>query len=175
MTEILNEKWLKGVAITTTVLAVLTSIGSSRAGYYTAKAQLLTAAEGSKWAYYQAKSIKQTLSETQRNAFEVEALGATTPEQKELLDKQLAQYNANITRYEQEKNAVKQEAENVGKENVLVNRRGNFFSLSVVFFQIGIMLSSVGALLKRKEMWAIGLIFGAIAAVILANGFLLFF
>jgi hypothetical protein len=47
--------------------------------------------------------------------------------------------------------------------------------MSVVFLQIGIMLSSVSALLKRKEMWALGLFFGCIGLVYLANGFLLFF
>ncbi len=175
MAEILPEKWMKGVAITTTVLAVLTSIASSRAGYSVAKAQLLTALEGSKWAYYQAKSIKQNLAETQQNAFEVGILGATTPDQRVLLEKQLKQYQADIARYDMEKNGIKKEAEDVGKENALINRQGNHFSMSVVFFQIGIMLSSVSALLKRKEMWLIGLVFGGIAAVYLANGFLLFF
>ena len=175
MAEILPEKWMKGVAITTTILAVLTSIASSRAGYCVAKAQLLTALEGSKWAYYQAKSIKQNLAETQSNAFEVEALGATTPDQKALLEKQLNQYAADIARYDQEKSGIKKDAESVGKENALVGRQGNHFSMSVVFFQIGIMLSSVSALLKRKEMWMVGLVFGCIAAVYLANGFLLFF
>ena len=175
MADVLQEKWMKGVAITTTVLAVLTSIASSRAGFCVAKAQLLTALEGSKWAYYQAKSIKQNLAETQLNAFEVDILGATAPEQKALLEKQLQQYKIDISRYDTEKNDIRKEAENVGKDNALVGRRGNHFSMSVVFFQIGIMLSSVSALLKRKEMWYIGLVFGVIAMVILANGFLLFY
>ncbi len=175
MAEILPEKWMKGVAITTTCLAVLTSIASSRAAYCVAQAQLLTALEGSKWAYYQAKSIKQNLAETQFNAFEVETLGSTTVEQKTLLDKKLKQYESDITRYDQEKNSIRQEAETVGKKNAVMGRQGNQFSLSVVFFQIGIMLSSVSALLKRKEMWYAGLGFGIIAMVLLANGFLLLF
>jgi hypothetical protein len=36
------------------------------------------------------------------------------------------------------------------------------------------MLSSVGALLKRRDLWIIGLIIGAISLLYLANGFLLF-
>ena len=175
MAEVLQEKWMRGVAITTTVLAVLTSIASSRAGFCVAQAQLLTALEGSKWAYYQAKSIKQNLAETQLNAFEVGILGATAPAQKAFLEQQLKQYKTDISRYDAEKGSIKKEAEKVGKENALVARRGNHFSMSVVFFQIGIMLSSVSALLNRKEMWFIGLVFGVIAVVILANGFLLFY
>ena len=166
---------MKGVAITTTVLAVLTSIASSRASFCVAQAQLLTALEGSQWAYYQAKSIKQNLAETQRNAFEVEILGATTTDQKVFLEKNLKTYASDIARYDQEKSDIKKKAEDVGKKNAIVGRKGNQFSLAVVFFQIGIMLSSVSALLKRKEMWIIGLIFGCIAIVFLADGLFLFF
>ena len=175
MADVLPEKWMKGVAVTTTVLAVLTSIASSRAGFCVAKSQVLTALEGSQWAFYQAKSIKQNLLEMQVKLFKAESLGATTPAQKELLQKDLGTAESEAGRYDQEKSDIRKEAENVGKENALINRRGNQFSMAVVFFQIGIMLSSVSALLKRKEMWLIGLIFGAIAAVYLANGFLLFF
>ena len=175
MADILQDKWMKGVAVTTTVLAVVASIGSSRAGYFVAKAQLLTALEGSKWAYYQSKSIKQNLAETQQVAFEASVLGATSPEQKVFLDKKLKEYEANIIRYGQEKDVIKKEAEDTGKENVIVNRRGGQFSLSVVFAQIAIMLSSVGALIKRRDMWITGLIIGCVAIFYLANGFLLFF
>ena len=83
MADLLPEKWMKGIAITTTVLAVVASIASSRSSFFTAKAQLLTALEGSQWDYYQAKSIKQNLYETQQKAFQVDLLGATSPEQRE--------------------------------------------------------------------------------------------
>ena len=175
MAEILPEKWMKGVAVTTTVLAVLTSIASSRAGFCVSKSQVLTAQAGSQWAYYQAKSIKQNLLEMQRKFFEVDSLGSTTPEQKDILQKDLQISESEVARYEKEKGDIKQGAEGLDKENALVTRKGNQFSLAVVFFQIGIMLSSVSALLKRKEMWIVGLIFGCIASVYLANGFLLFF
>ena len=175
MAELLPEKWMKGIAVTTTVLAVVASIASSRSAFFIAKAQLLTAMEGSKWAYYQAKSIKQNLAETQQKAFEVDMLGAITPAQQKLLTQNVEAYRADVARYEEEKNDIKKDAEDTGKENALVVRKGGQFSLAVVFSQIGIMLSSVGALLKRKEMWITGLVVGAISLVYLANGFLLFF
>ena len=175
MADILQEKWMKGVAVTTTILAVVASISSSRAGYFVAKAQLLTALEGSKWAYYQAKSIKQNLAETQQVAFEAAVLGATSPDQKVFLDKKLKAYTSDIARYGKEKDTIKKEAEDTGKENAVVIRRGGQFSLSVVFAQIAIMLSSVGALIKRRDMWVTGLVIGCVAILYLANGFLLFF
>ena len=175
MADILPEKWMRGVAVTTTVLAVLTAIASSRAAHSVAVSQILTAQEGSQWAYYQAKSVKENLAETQRGIFEVEFLGATTPSQKTLLEKNLGAAQSLIARYEQEKDQIKKEAEDIGKENNKIRREGDQFNLSVVFFQIGIMLSSVSALLKRKEMWVIGVLFGCIAAVFLVDGIFLFF
>ena len=175
MADLLPEKWMKGVAVTTTVLAVLTAIASSRSAFYVAQAQLLTALEGSKWAYYQAKSIKQSLAETQLNGFQVELLGVTNPKQKELMDVKMKNCSSEISRYEQEKTEIRQSAENVAKENALAGRRGGHLSLAVVFFQIGIMLSSVSALVKRRELWYLGLVFGVLASVFLANAFLLFY
>ncbi|MBF0479184.1 MAG: DUF4337 domain-containing protein [Candidatus Omnitrophica bacterium] len=175
MADILPEKWMKGVAITTTVLAVIASIASSRSAFFIAKAQLLTAREGSQWSYYQAKSVKQNLVQAQQVTFKSNILGATTPEQKEFLTQNLKNYESDIARYEEEKTAIKKEAENIGKENGIVVRKGSQFSLAVVFSQIGIMLSSVGALLRRKEMWITGIIIGAFSLVFTANGFLLLF
>ena len=173
MTEILQEKWIRGVAITTTCLAVMTAIAAARGAACGVKTQLLTAIESSKWAYYQAKSIKQNLAETQKNAFEVESLGAANSMQKTLYDEKLKNATQEIRRYEAEKNALKKEAEDTAATNKLLSKKGNFFSGSVVFFQIGIMLSSVSALLKKKFMWIIGLVFGAIAVGLLGYGLFL--
>ena len=174
-TDILPEKWMKGIAITTTILAVVAAIASSRSSFFVAKAQLLTALEGSQWSYFQAKSIKQYLFETQQKAFEIDMLGATTQGQKDLMTKNIQDYAKDIARYDQEKAGIKKQAEATDKENAIVVKRGGQFSLAVVFAQIGIMLSSVGALLKRKEIWILGLAIGSISLIFLANGFLLLF
>src|ERR1700679_121986 len=126
--DILHEKWVRGIAITTTVLAVVAAIASSRSSFFVAKAQLLTALEGSQWDYYQAKSIKQDLFETQQKAFQVEMLGATTAGQRDLLGKNIQDFAKGITRYNQEKADIKKQAEDTNKENALVVRRGSQFS-----------------------------------------------
>jgi hypothetical protein len=151
----------------------MTAIAASRGAACGAKTQLLTAIESSKWAYYQAKSIKQNLAESQKNAFEVEVLGATNAEQKTLYEEKLKTATQEISRYDTEKTQIRKEAEDTAASNKLIAKKGNFFSASVVFFQLGIMLSSVSALLKRKFMWIIGLFFGTIATVLLAYGLFL--
>jgi len=173
MTEILQEKWMKGVAITTTCLAVMTAIASARGTACVSKTQLFTAQEASKWAYYQAKSIKQNLAETQKNAFEVEVLGVTNAAQKALYQEKLAVVTEEISRYDAEKTAIRKDAEATAAANALLAKKSLFFSAAIVFLQIAIMLSSVGALLKKMSMWIVGLIFGAIATVLLGYGLFL--
>jgi hypothetical protein len=170
MAELLAEKWMKGVAVTTTCLAVMTAIAAARGAACGVKTQLLTAMESSKWAYYQAKSIKQNLAEVQKNSFEVEIVGAANAKQRTLYAEKLNTATQEITRYDSEKNQIRKEAEATSALNNLLAKKGNFFSGSVVFFQIGIMLSSVSALLKKKSMWIIGLVFGAIATTLLCYG-----
>lgn len=170
MAEILPEKWMKGVAVTVTCLAVLTAIAAARSGACAGKTQILTAVESSKWAYYQAKSIKQNLAESQQNAFEVEKLGVVGEEQKRVYESKLKAVEQEIIRYGAEKDQIRQEAEETAAKNKKLATKGNFFSGSVVFFQIGIMLSSVSALLKKKYMWIIGLFFGTIAMILLGYG-----
>lgn len=173
MADLLPEKWMKGVAITTTCLAVMTAIAAARGTACAAKGQLLTAIENSKWAYYQAKSIKQNLVESQRTAFEVGLLGAANDAQKAAYEDKVRAAAQEAGRYDGEKNQIRIEAEATGALNKLLARKGNFFSASVVFFQIAIMLSSVSALVKKRYMWYVGLAFGAIAAVLLGYGLFL--
>ncbi len=173
MADLLPEKWMKGVAVTTTCLAVLTAIGAARGSACAAKSQILTALEASQWAYYQAKSIKQNLAENQKNMFEVVLLGAANAEQKALLENKLKIAVQELTRYDAEKNQLRKDAEGTAMTNKLLGKKGIFFSAAVVFFQIGIMLSSVSALLKRKYMWVIGTVFGIIALVLLGYGLFL--
>ena len=174
MADLLPEKWMKGIAITTTILAVVAAIASSRSSFFVAKAQLLTALEGSQWSYYQAKSIKQDLLETKVRFLQA-SLIAAPPEQKSLLNQTIEDFSKDIVRYGQEKVAIKKKAESINRGNALGVRRGGQFSLAVVFAQIGIMLSAVGVLLVRRELWFVGLVMGAIALFYIANGFLLFY
>ncbi|MBF0571537.1 MAG: DUF4337 domain-containing protein [Candidatus Omnitrophica bacterium] len=173
MTEILKEKWMKGVAVTTTCLAVMTAIAAARGAACGVKTQLLTALESSKWAYYQAKSIKENLAEVQLNAFEVEIVGAVNTAQKALFAQKIKSASAEATRYDKEKNQIRQDAEDAAATNKLLSKKANYFSAAVVFFQIAIMLSSVSALLGKKFMWIVGLVFGLVAIGLLGMGLFL--
>ena len=53
-------------------------------------------------------------------------------------------------------------------------RRGGNFGLAVMLLQIAIMLSSVGALIRKPASWCLGMAFGAVGLVFMLNGYTLF-
>ena len=131
MEDITKEKWFKGVAITTTCLAVMTAIAAARGAACGSKTQLLTAQESSQWAYYQAKSIKENLSEVQKNIFEVELLGSANDHQKDVYEAKIATAGSDATRYETEKEQIRKEAEHTAATNKLLSNKNTFFSAAV--------------------------------------------
>lgn len=173
--EFLQEKWLKGVAITTTVLAVMTSIVSARSNTCTADTQLLTSEEAMKWQYYQSKSTRLQFIEVQRGLLRGEMARETDEAKKGSLFSQIKALNEESFKVDTKKGEIEKDARDVGVKRDRIARQGANFTLATVFFQIAIMLSSVSALVHRKALWLIGLCFGAVAIFFFVNGFFLFF
>ncbi|MGE5307471.1 MAG: DUF4337 domain-containing protein [Deltaproteobacteria bacterium] len=175
MSELFQEKWVKWVALSTTVLAVCAAISSLKGGGYSTRIQLSTTLENSKWSYYQAKSIKQNMMQSQRDLFALYAFKESDPEAKKMIDGKLKQCEAEVARYEKEKEQIKTEAESIAREQDVLKKHAGNFGIAVMFLQIAIMLSSVGTLLKRREVWITGLAIGVFGLVYMANGFFLVF
>jgi hypothetical protein len=167
-----RERWTQWVALTTTILAVCAAISSLKAGGYATKVQLATTRENDKWAQYQAKSIKQNLYSVERDLLAVQTLDARAPEAQRAAAAQLAKLSGEIERYDREKGQLKADAEAIQRDEAAYQRVNGAFGLAVMLLQIAIMLSSVGALMKRPIMWVIGLCFGAGGLAFMANGFL---
>lgn len=168
----LKERWTQWVALSTTVLAVCAAISSLKGGGYSTKVQLATTRESDRWAQYQAKSIKENLYVVEQSLLRVQALEARTPEARDAIAAQLAKLATDVEHYETDKAQLKAEAERVQHDEAMFQRIGASFGLAVMLLQIAIMLSSVGALIRRPVMWVVGLGFGAIGLVYMGNGFL---
>ncbi len=87
----------------------------------------------------------------------------------------MADYEANITRYDKEKSEIKADAEKLARQKALFQNMSANFSYSLIFLQIAIVMSSVAAITKKKPLWYLGL-----ATVIgwifyFSNAFLLFY
>ena len=175
MADILQEKWMRGVAITTTVLAVMTSIVSAQSNNCTASTQLLTTQEAMEWQYFQAKSLRLQFIEVQKGILRTQQLANPEEAGREGISPLMKAYNEENFIVETKKNEIEARAKALGKKKTIVAKQGFNFMIAVVFFQIAIMLSSVSALLHRKALWIVGLLFGCVAIVFFANGFFLVF
>ena len=155
-----NDNWLKGIALTTAILAVFAAITTLYLGKYSSRAILSQGLETNQWSYFQSKSIKQHTYEIQKQKLALERLAQPQMPKAaaEKYDAAIADYEKNINRYDKEKNEIKAIAEKHAKVKEDAQLRGGNFGYSLIFLQIGIMLSSVAALSRQKYLWYIGLI-----------------
>ncbi len=176
MSESGREGWIVGVALTTAVLAVCTAISSLKASGYSTRIQVSTTMEANRWAYYQAKSIKEHSFRLQKDVFEMELKReAGNPEVRGTIEEKIAQYDGEIARYGKEKDEIKDDAERLVRETEVLKLHNTSFALAVMLLQVAILLSSVGALIRKKIMWFVGLLFGLFGLCYMVNGFLLWF
>jgi len=152
------EKISVFIAITTLVLAVCATLAAFKAAGYGNKMVLAQSQASDQWAYYQAKSIKETSYQLQRDTLEI-ALAQQMPSP-ELLQKQLAEYDQEIARYKQEKNEIAAQAKQLEKERDTAQEFNGAFGQSLIFLQIGILLSSLASINKVHYYWYAGLAIG---------------
>jgi hypothetical protein len=118
------------------------------------------------WSYYQAKSTKQNLAEATIDQLQVMrwSMPVTVAAAADL-DKKIASYQAQVVRYEKEKNDIKAQAEGYQAEYDRLNVHDDQFDLSDAGFSVAIALLGVTALTRKR--WLL-----AFAAVFLSVGFL---
>ena len=170
-----QEQWLKWVALTTTILAVCAAIASLKGSSFSTRVQILTTQENNQWSYFQSKSIKQHLFELKRDIFQIELAKDPAPALRARLLDMIKGVDDSIVRYDKEKEEIRLQAEALSKEQVDLKRHGGNFGIAVMLFQIAIMLSAVGALLKKRYAWLAGLLMGFFGLLYFANGFWTFF
>jgi phage-related tail protein len=169
-----KEKWIQGVALTTTILAVCAAIGALRANSYSTKVGLYTTQEANGWAYFQAKNIREHSLKLQRDLFKLQSFAdLKDPKAREFIQDRIKKYDEEVARYSQERAQIKTDTEKIQKDIILFKQHNATFALSVMLLQIAIMMSAVGALVKRKAMWLVGLAFGVVGLFLMANGFFL--
>jgi hypothetical protein len=173
MTEAPKETWVTWVALTTTILAVLAAISALKGASYSTRVQLATTKEANQWAYFQAKSIKEHTYSVNRDVLAAIRLLETknAKAQKYLSDK-IREYEDEIARYDKEKGQIKKGAEDIIKEQEVFKQKNGNFALAVMLLQIAIMCSAVGALIKKKLMWLMGLVLGGWGIYYFVLGFI---
>jgi len=174
MAEEKKEGWLNLLGLTTVILAVCATLATFKGGGYSTRTVLNQAMASDQWAYYQAKDIKGNLYEVEamrlRRDLEL-APKAAMP----VLEKGLADVEKKVAKYTGEKAEIQKKATAFEEAKADAQRHGAPFGLAVIYLQIGILLSSIAALLRQKPVYWAGLVVGLLGLVYFANGFLLFF
>lgn len=147
------------IAITTLILAACATLASFKAAGYGNRMVLAQNQASDQWAYYQAKSIKETQYQVQRDAM----VALVAPEMRTAaVNKQLAAFEQEISRYKQEKNDIVKEAQKLEAERDSARKYNTVFGQALMFLQIGILLSSLASINKANAYWYAGAFSGVI-------------
>jgi Domain of unknown function (DUF4337) len=165
------------------VLAMLLAIAGLGGGNATKEMLNANIQASDTYAFYQAKNIRQT--STQLAADELQAFLITHPElaadaQKQLND-EIDRYRATVARYESEPATGEGKQELLPKALAFEQRRDRAarqdpnFDFAEALFQIAIVLGSVSIVATSRRLLVLGIGLGALATLLMVNGFLLLF
>jgi hypothetical protein len=161
-----RDAWTKGAGVSVVFVAVLAAIATQWGGKYSTRtltalndATYYQARASDQWSFYQAKSIKQNLYEVAREQQSAKAS-----------DGGFDDFSSRIARFEQEKVAIKRDAEGLESKRQQArdaanawSTRGSAMGLAVSIYQIAIAVASIAMLMKRKPFWYASLALAAVA------------
>jgi hypothetical protein len=187
--RVADEHFRRRAALSIGVLAMLLAIAGL--GGENATKEMINANihASDTWAFYQAKNIRQTSN--QIAAEELEVLLASQPnltaEVRAQIQQRLERYRATAARYESEpdpndpanplkgegKKELSARAQDFEARRDRAQRQDPNFDYSQALFQIAIVLGSVSIVAAARPILWFGLGLGAVATLLLLNGFLL--
>ena len=177
MAEQNKEQWLNYLALTTIVFAVCATLSTFKGGSFSTRSVMSQSQASDQWAYYQAKGIKYYLYQMQKEKLELELLNLQKMTSEEVISAykaKIASYKEKDEIYEKEKSEIQDKAKSLEKTRDEAQLHSKAFGMAVIFLQIAILLSSIAALLKKKELWYLGMAAGIVGMVYFADGFLVF-
>jgi hypothetical protein len=169
--ESVRKGWMDHVARTTAVLAVLAAVSSGSYANQFSRTILAQAEASDQWSFYQAKSIKRHIQVGQLDM--ERALTAGRPELAEGMAKLEAQTNAATQRYDAELAEIRAKAESLDAAKVKHQRQGDRFQYAFVILQAGVVLCTVAASARRKELWLVAIACGVAGLLMVGNSYLL--
>ena len=161
---------LRGIALTTAILAALAAIASLQAGatvnealVLKTEATRLQAEASDQWAFYQAKGIKAAVANA--GAEEWRALGKAAPSELTQRAEREVREQQDIRKAAETK---EHERDAKSKEADALLERHHKFANAVALFQVAIALGAVAALTRLRLVW-IGSILLGLAGLVLST------
>lgn len=174
-----RDQWNIRVALTTSILAVLAALSNLESEQKTSEAIMLKnsaifyqAKASDQWSFYQAKKIKLHMSVNQVHLI---SLFHTPRTEVDRLGNLVSKYRKQVGEIKKEALAFEKERDHMNALSDRALAHHHAFALSVVCFQISIVLSSMAVMLRRNALWYVSIGLGGIGIFAFINGFLIFF
>jgi len=169
--EAARRNWIDHAARTTAVLAVLAAVASGQYANRFSRTILAQAEASDQWNFYQAKSIKKHIHTGQ---LEMErALAAGRPDLQSALAPLEASAAAASQKYDAELAEIRARAESIDAEKNREQKQGDRFQYAFVVLQAGVVLSTIAASARRRELWVFAILCGLAGLLMIANSHLL--
>ncbi len=163
-----HDPSLAPATLTMAILAVLVAIASLLGHRSHTEEILLQNKATDQWGFYQAKNIRLHLDEA------VAALtGVIETKDAEAAAKVKEKFAAEAERYRDELKEIQSEAKKLEDEIQTTTNKANRFDLGEVFLEIGLVVTSITLLTRRKAFWYLGLVCAAVGIGATVSGFLL--
>jgi hypothetical protein len=150
-----EERWILGVALSTAILAAFAAVASLLAGEHINEGLISQIKASDNWAYYQAKGIKAGILDAKMELLQAQGKQPAPAD------------TAKSAQYAKEQEDLSTEAHRLERESREHIERHEKLASAVTLFQIGIAISAIGVLTKRRLFWFVGLAFGCGGAVFL--------
>ena len=149
-----HESSLRPVAFTMSVLAVLVAITTVLGHRPHTEAVLKQNQASDQWAYYQAKKIRSN-----DTLLAADLLSVVQLTDKEKAAKLSEGYKKHQEQWEKELDKAKESAEDLENEVKTAEIHANRFDLGEALLEIGLVITSVTLLTKRRIYWYFGMTF----------------
>lgn len=155
----LSERWRDWLALTTTIIAILTMGMSLQVSHYLTISLISQGKETNAWSYYQAKSMKEHNVIMSKVVLELQlaAMTGISAEAAEKYRATIKRYDEEIKRYKDERDEIQQQAEELSKNRDKANKSAGAMNNSLAFLQVAIVLSAIATMVRKKYIWYIGL------------------
>jgi hypothetical protein len=162
----------KSIAILISILALCLAIAETMAKGAQTSSISQNVESSNMWSFYQAKTIRQTTLKTASEQMEIDVALAKDPAVKARLEKRVADWKADVGRYESEpktgksgenagegRKELKERAIEAGEKRDYALAQYHQFEISSAAFQIAIVLASAYLITSALYLlWATGLV-----------------
>jgi hypothetical protein len=169
--------WTRYISLTTAFLAVIAAVAALQAGSLANEALILKnesivsqAKASDQWNYYQAAGIKSNTAK--QTASVLAALPGHPTDAGKVWEKDSAKYEQRKEKAMEDAKEFEKERDEKSEEAKSMLTHHEIFALCVTCTQVAIALSAIAALTKRRAVWYVSMLAGAIGLVLFTNGYL---